>query len=85
MFFVLARVPGRFNEAGAVMPRKEELRDAPRPLCSGFNEAGAVMPRKHISLHGVRPAAIRFNEAGAVMPRKTARNRRVTNTHHKLQ
>ena len=36
----------RFNEAGAVMPRKAmDLKFMP-PRPPGFNEAGAVMPRK---------------------------------------
>ena len=37
---------GRFNEAGAVMPRKGPWRRAAYIASLGFNEAGAVMPRK---------------------------------------
>ena len=62
----------RFNEAGAVMPRKLMgciLAYLCRPC---FNEAGAVMPRKIPSRACSIPTARSFNEAGAVMPRKGA-------------
>ena len=36
----------RFNEAGAVMPRKTVRPSSPSLLRPRFNEAGAVMPRK---------------------------------------
>ena len=36
----------RFNEAGAVMPRKVICPTLPRATGISFNEAGAVMPRK---------------------------------------
>ena len=54
-------VASRFNEAGAVMPRK-----APTPPVAGagaagrFNEAGAVMPRK--AEPGNRPATVADND-----------------------
>ena len=35
-----------FNQAGAVMPRKEFLEEDSPTLWDRFNEAGAVMPRK---------------------------------------
>ena len=61
----------RFNEAGAVMPRKEWSRSTASASPSArFNEAGAVMPRKVRDLHLPVIHQCRFNEAGAVMPRK---------------
>ena len=36
----------RFNEAGAVMPRKALALAGDVSCFHGFNEAGAVMPRK---------------------------------------
>ena len=39
--------PGRFNEAGAIEPRKLHLRGVVSLVIRhGFNEAGAIEPRK---------------------------------------
>ena len=62
--------PGRFNEAGAVMPRKGNSHRSIDGVSPGFNEAGAVMPRKRGRCCPDSGTPSRFNEAGAVMPRK---------------
>ena len=64
-----------FNEAGAVMPRKERRQSSGVIRSACFNEAGAVMPRKAIAIEGAPEGLICFNEAGAVMPRKGRRGR----------
>ena len=45
--------PGCFNEAGAVMPRKDRMPTRGPATAHRFNEAGAVMPRK-AAIHIVR-------------------------------
>ena len=35
-----------FNEAGACLPRKEDVVEQVRAYVSSFNEAGACLPRK---------------------------------------
>ena len=67
---VSATSPGCFNEAGAVMPRKEEDGWRGHAGYPGFNEAGAVMPRKPAADDSAALPGPGFNEAGAVMPRK---------------
>ena len=46
----------RFNEAGAIEPRKREDRVSYSRCPASFNEAGAIEPRKH-SWHSWRPAS----------------------------
>ena len=60
----------RFNEAGAVMPRKVALPVSVLLVLPRFNEAGAVMPRKPVFFRNTELGKRSFNEAGAVMPRK---------------
>ena len=60
----------RFNEAGAVMPRKASRPNSLYCPDACFNEAGAVMPRKVPDQVGGKAPTAGFNEAGAVMPRK---------------
>ena len=59
-----------FNEAGAVMPRKDTYLPRAEWAPPRFNEAGAVMPRKGRFQRDNGSANLGFNEAGAVMPRK---------------
>ena len=54
----------RFNEAGAVMPRKAPPQRIWILSLAGFNEAGAVMPRKGHR----RPGAVRPSGAASMRP-----------------
>ena len=70
----MAKAQARFNEAGAIEPRKRQD-GKPDPMdAGGFNEAGAIEPRKRaFATAEVEPAGAGFNEAGAIEPRKLRR------------
>ena len=62
----------RFNEAGAIRPRKGFVYSFIAHTFIRFNEAGAIRPRKgtpHTASCRLPPC---FNEAGAIRPRKGA-------------
>ena len=70
----LDRVCSRFNEAGAVMPRKAgscglDSRGSNR----GFNEAGAVMPRKGALVEILRKITKASMRPGLLCPGKANR------------
>ena len=58
----------RFNEAGAVMPRKVAIAMAACEVPHGFNEAGAVMPRKGPPALATPPEAEASMRPGLLCP-----------------
>ena len=67
----------RFNEAGAVMPRKRPIfRLVSKRFFSASMRPGLLCPGKGGGCWAIASARPSFNEAGAVMPRKRGRGRR---------
>ena len=60
----------RFNEAGAIKPRKVFPSHLHLDHDPCFNEAGAIKPRKGLLLSSTHYRWEGFNEAGAIKPRK---------------
>ena len=60
----------RFNEAGAITPRKGRAAKPRVSTMARFNEAGAITPRKASATTRRFTRSSGFNEAGAITPRK---------------
>ena len=68
-----AWICSRFNEAGAIRPRKAGRIRNRWPGSHRFNEAGAIRPRKAHARQLLQRDMPSFNEAGAIRPRKDGR------------